>query len=133
MTPFLPKQIGVVNNQLMGIDRIITPAPANTGLQIKDDKGDGQHMVANVNETPPRFCVPTPHDEDMSTQQLEDVADTTVDRPVRKKTPSARYPSETYDLSSTRLRIRRSISLRRSHVENAEQSLVNELLDVKVT
>ena len=133
MTPSLPKQIGVVKNQSMGIDRIVALAPADTVLQIKNDKGDGQRMFANVDETPPSDCVPTPHEEDMTTQQPEEVADTTVDRPVREKTPSARYPSETYDLCSTRLRSRRSISLRRSHVETAQQSIVNELLDVKVT
>ena len=66
-------------------------------------------MVLNVNETPPSDCVPTPHDDDLTTQQPEGVADITDYGSVRKKTPITRYPSETYDLRSTRLRSRRSI------------------------
>ena len=68
LTPSLPKKTGVVKNQSMGIDRIVTPAPADTALQIKDDKGDEQRMAANVDETPPSVHIPTPHDEDMTTQ-----------------------------------------------------------------
>ena len=45
LTPSLPKKTGVVKNQSMGIDRIVTPAPADRALQTKDDKGDEQRMA----------------------------------------------------------------------------------------
>ena len=48
LTPSLPKKIEVVKNQSMATDVIITPVPVDTALQIEDDKGDGQRMVANV-------------------------------------------------------------------------------------
>ena len=63
----------------MATDVIITPVPVDTALQIEDDKGDGQRMVANVDETPPSDCVPTPHNVSVTMQKLEGIADTTDD------------------------------------------------------
>ena len=73
LTPSLPEKIEVVKNQWTGTDVIITPTPVNTALQIKDEKGDGQRMVANVDEIQTSDCVPTPHDENVTTQQPEGV------------------------------------------------------------
>ena len=88
-----------------------TPAPPNMALQTEDDKGDGQRVVMNIDDTPPSDRVPTPaqHDEDVPTQRPEVVVNTNDDRPERKKAPSTRYPSETYNLRSARLRRRKSI------------------------
>ena len=95
----------------MGADVMAPPTPLSKELQTEDDRGEEQHVVVDVDETPSKDYVQTPvqHDEDVTTQRPDVKVRAHNDQPVRKKAPSTRYPSETYDLLSARMRSRKSI------------------------
>ena len=104
-----PAQIRETRDQSMGNEVVVPPTPLDKEVQHRDDE---RQMVVSIDKTrPPAKHVTTPvqHDEDISVQLPDVEVPIHDDRPVRKKIPNTRFPSETYDLHSARMRSRKSI------------------------